>query len=171
MGRANCCTTGQYEGLFYIDNEDLHLYTPRGEVAWEELEPRLLRDISYEEMNDWDYSPIDTEQWFHDVMEEFKNEFVHRFPSFKPCDTWATRDSHAILENGLFYIAFEDNEWSTAVELLQKEDLYGNLRPLRKKLYQTYLNGIRDALFKQFDNIYIRTGPWTSGKLSREEAV
>lgn len=171
MGRGNCCVSGKYEGLYYIDNEDLHLYTPRGETAWEDVELKLLRDITCEEMNDWDYSPIDTEQWFHDVMEEFKSEFVHRFPSFKPCDTWATRNSRAILENGLFYIAFEDNEWSTAVELLQKEVLERHIEPLQKRLYSTYLEGIRDALFKQFDHIYIRTGPWTSSALSREEAV
>lgn len=27
MGRGNVCVTGSYEGLFYIDNDDLRVYS------------------------------------------------------------------------------------------------------------------------------------------------
>lgn len=171
MGRGNCCVSGKYEGLYYIDNEDLYLYTPRGETAWEEPELKLLRDIPFEDLNDWEYSRVDTQQWEEDVIAQFQTDLTDRFPSLTPCSKWVSRDQKAILENNLFYIALQDNEWSIAVELLQKEVLYCNLAPLQKRHYEAYLNGIRDALFNQFDTIYIRTGPWTCGQLNREEAV
>lgn len=171
MGRGNCCTFGKYEGLFYIDNSDLSVYTPCGDAAWEEPELKLLRDIPSEDLSNWEYSRVDTQQWEEDVIDRFQTDFTNRFPSFVPCLKWVSRDQKAILENNLFYIALQDNEWSIAVELLQKEVLYCNLAPLQKRHYEAYLDGIQEALLNQFDHIYIRTGPWTSGKLSREEAV
>ena len=30
MGRGNVCVTGSYEGLFYIDNDDLRVYRKDG---------------------------------------------------------------------------------------------------------------------------------------------
>ena len=26
MGKGNVCTQGKYEGLYYIDNDDIHVY-------------------------------------------------------------------------------------------------------------------------------------------------
>ena len=45
------------------------------------------------------------------------------FPSFSRtgADVWIDRTRRAILENTLFCVAVEDNEWSVAVELLQEE--------------------------------------------------
>ena len=42
---------------------------------------------------------------------------------------------------------------------------------LQKRFYEEYLNGIRDALFEQFESIGVYKGAWTSGTLRREEVT
>ena len=83
---------------------------------------------------------------------------------------WLDHDRQAILESSLFHIAIEDNEWSLAVELLQKEGAYGsNLSGLQARHYQKYLDGIKRCLLEYLPSIGTRTGAWTSGIIKREE--
>ena len=72
------------------------------------------------------------------------------------------------MENDLFYIVTEDNEWSMAIKLIQKEDASGYLQ---SKTYEKYLNGIRDCLFMQFDELGVYAGPWTSGTIYKKDYV
>lgn len=46
MGRGNVCVQGAYEGLFYIDNDDLRVYRKDG-PGIDECEDRLQRDLDY----------------------------------------------------------------------------------------------------------------------------
>ena len=50
MGRGNVCVTGSYEGLFYIDNDDLRVYRRNDPHAKEE-KTSLQRDLSYEDLS------------------------------------------------------------------------------------------------------------------------
>ena len=76
----------------------------------------------------------------------------------------------SILESSLFHIAIEDNEWSLAIELVQKEGLYGdNLYGLQARHYQKYLEGMKRCLLEHLPSIGIRTGAWTSDVIKREE--
>ena len=168
MGRGNCCTFGKYEGLYYIDNDDLHCYLPTNSSDTEEPEAKLLREIPYEELDNWEFSASDTEFWMEDVVETLKSDLVAMFPSFSECDCWE-EERHYILENRLFYIALVDNEWRIAVELIQKEDPYGLLEGLQKCHFGKYLSGIKKALFGQFDEIGAYGGAWTHKVLHKEE--
>ena len=49
MGRGNVCVTGRYEGLFYIDNDDINVYR-RDDPDGDGPEHRLLRDLDYFEL-------------------------------------------------------------------------------------------------------------------------
>lgn len=140
MGRGNSRTTGKYEGLYYLDYD-------------------FWRDPDDEEFKffQWDYE---------DDMSAVAHAIRQRFPSFSPCDTWINRDAHAILENGLFYIALEDNQWSVAVKLLQKEDWHTSLEGLQAGLYQRYLSGIKAILLRMFGKIGVYSGPWTHGTIT-----
>lgn len=170
MGRGNCCVLGDYEGLYYIDNDDLCVYRPVGSIAAEEPELRLRRNIPFEDLAEWEYSDADTEWWEGDVIETLTEDLMDRFPSFTPCDKWITRERHAVLENKLFYIALEDNEWAMAVELIQKEGVYDDsIVPLQKRHHQYYLQGIKMALFAQFETLGVYNGAWTSKFIHREE--
>ena len=105
-------------------------------------------------------------------------DFTKMFPSFRRSDPncWLRNGPYgiwnrrAILESSLFYIAIEDNEWSMAVELIQKEDPYDNhLNGLQKRHYQSYLDGIKKCLLNRLPSIGRYTGAWTSGVIKRED--
>ena len=102
----------------------------------------------------------------------FKKDFKERFTSFSECDEWISRNERAVLENQLFYIIVEDNEWSMCIKLIQKEQGYydrGNIANLQARHYQTYLEGMKDCLFNQFDELGTYGGPWTSGRIRKNE--
>lgn len=174
MGRGNVCVFGPYEGLFFVDNDDLTLYRKEDKDNPGEFDYRLRRDIDYSEFSEWEY--CETYSWIE--QEQFERRlvqsFTKRFPSFKPCGEreWINRDQRAIMESNLFYVCLEDNEWSIAVELIQKENScyepYSN-DGLQKKHYRNYLNVLRDCLFEQFEELGIYSGAWTSGRIRRED--
>ena len=142
MGRGNTRVFGDYEGVYYIDWDNFS----NEDDFWREEE--------------WENS-----------LEQFISDFTRRFKSFSRCDKWIGGDNRAILENGLFYIAIADNEWSIAIKLIQKEQEYydGNLENLQAKHYKTYLDGMKECLFNQFEELGIYTGPWTSGRIRRQQ--
>jgi len=146
MGRGNTRVFGDYEGVYYID--------------WDNFSSEYEDDFWREE---WENS-----------LYQFISDFTQRFKSFSRCNEWISRDDRAILENKLFYVAIADNEWSIAIKLIQKEQEYyydGNIENLQAKHYKTYLDGIRDCLFNQFEELGTYAGPWTSGRIRRQEGT
>lgn len=180
MGRGNVCVTGPYEGLYYIDNEDFHVYR-RTDDYDDYPETRLMGYLDYAELtgDEWIFDEEGTGNEEDDVLECFMEELCKMFPSFKrPAkETWTTepgfggRSRKLLLENGLFCIYLEDNEWSLAVELVQKEEPWGDvwMENLQKRLYKKYLDGMKKALLNRLPGIGTYTGAWTSGRIKREE--
>lgn len=173
MGKGNIMTHGAYEGLFYIDNDDFHVYQ-RDDFFAEEPESRPLRDLSYADLTsgEWVQNYEGTGCELEDIEECFASDFTDMFPSFERVAKNQWIDSaRVLLESKLFYIAIEDNEWSMAVKLLQKEEPWGMvwMENLQKRLYQKYLEGIKRCLLMRLPSIGIRTGAWTSGIIKKEE--
>ena len=179
MGRGNVCVAGPHEGLYYIDNDHFHVYR-RDEPGVEYPETRLMGDLSYDELtgNEWLYDEWGTGEEEDDILECFISSFVRMFPSFERpmLDKWLTepgfggRSRRVILESKLFYIAVEDNEWSLALELLQKEDPYDDhLSGLQGRHYLKYLDGMKRCLLDRLPSIGTYAGAWTSGTINREE--
>ena len=178
MGRGNVCVTGSYEGWFYIDNDDLRVYRRNDPHAKEE-ETSLQRDLSYEDLSgdEWLLDEVGSSYEEEDVLECFCAELRKLCPSFQPAansNVWLGNERRVILENELFYICVEDNEWSLAVELVQK-DGYSDCESawmvgLQKRRYREYLDSMKKALLARLPSIGIRTGAWTSGTITREEA-
>lgn len=180
MGRGNVCTTGKYEGLLYIDNGDFHVYR-RADDTDEWPETRLMGELDYAELTsgEWAYDEEGTMNEKDDVLECFVVDFCQMFPSFdRPSEeVWLTepgfgsRSRLVLLERKLFRIVLEDNEWSLAVELIQKEEPWGDvwMENLQKRLYQKYLDGMKKALLKRLPAIGTYSGAWTSGRIKREE--
>lgn len=182
MGKGNVSVSGPYEGLFYIDNDDYHVYQ-RSDDLGEYPEVRLLRDLSVAELSGegWRYDEEGTGNELEDIEECFKDDFIGMFPSFHvagPSEYWLRNGPYGdysrrvILESKLFYICMEDNEWSMAIELIQKEDPYDDhLVGLQSKHSSRYLEGMKKCLLRRLDSIGTYTGPWTSGKIEKEKAV
>ena len=166
MGRGNVSVNGPYEGLFYIDREDVDLYTLKKDG---EIQVRLLRDMEQDDFKYWSFSPDLSRIAMDDILENLKFEFMARFSSFGEVDDWISRDRQAILESNLFYVALEDNEWSLAVELIQKDDF--RLYCVQKHHYNCYLNAIKEILLGMLPSIGTYAGPWTSGRITKEELL
>lgn len=169
MGRGNVCTLGKYEGLYYIDNDHIHVYRDSEDMG-DDPETRLMGELDYEELTGcrWLYDEEGSMNEEDDILECFMEEFTQMFPSFKRVEPerWLDRSRRAILESGLFYIAVEDNEWSLAVELIQKEEPWGDvwMENLQKRLYEKYLEGVKKALLMRVPSICPYGGAWTHGK-------
>lgn len=172
MGRGNVCVTGQYEGLYFIDRDCFDVYRRNDEYS-EEPEVRLAKDLSYQEITspDWIWDEWGTGEELDDVLECFIDSFTRRFKSFQRenGNRWIDREIRVLMENKLFVIGLEDNEWSMAVKLIQKEDPYNELVGLQSKHYQGYLDGMKRALLERLPSIGTYTGAWTSGTIKREE--
>lgn len=50
MGRGNVCVTGPHEGLYYIDNDHVHVYR-RDDPFSDEPETRLMGELDYGELS------------------------------------------------------------------------------------------------------------------------
>lgn len=155
MGAGNTCVFGDYEGLYYLawDNFPSEYEDENGELITEDYEMQRML--------------------FEDSLFEFMYSFKRKFKSFSReiKDEWLDNNQKIILENKLFYIVIEDNQWSMAIKLIQKEQSYysdGNIEGLQKRHYKNYLKGIRESLFEQFKEIHCYGGAWTSGKIKRD---
>lgn len=152
MGRGNSCVFGEYEGLFYIDWNNFS-------SEWEDEHGNVIKD---------DYE-FQREEWENSLY-EFISDFQERFKSFSKCDKWIRNVGKAVLENELFYIVSDDNEWSMAIKLIQKEQDYykgGNIRAMQSRHYKNYLEGIKACLFNQFEELGTYGGAWTSGVIKK----
>ena len=178
MGRGNVCVWGKCEGLYYIDNDDIMVYS-RSDGDPDGVGCKLIRDLTYEEMNsdEWEFDEVLTDIEYDTLIANFKEDFMTRFKSFTRCDKWlydyGRRDRKAILENELFYICTEDNQWSVAVELIQKEEPYGEpwMENLQRRHYERYLDGIKRTLLTYLPSIGTYSGAWTAGTLRREDVA
>lgn len=174
MGRGSCCVSGPYEGLYFISNEDFHVYRKAEGTLDVEPETRLLRELDYEELTGghWLYDDLWTEDARADILDAFTKDLIQRFPSFSRPDTeqQLSNSQKIILENQLFYICIEDNQWSLAVELIQKEERRGNCwTSFQASHYQRYLDGVKTCLLHHLPSIGVCDGPWTSKTITREE--
>ena len=167
MGRGNCMVNGPYEGLWYIDRDLIDVY-------WNSYteEYKLMRDVGCNEFMKCDYSQSESEYNYDDMLEIIRNRMMLKYKSFVEADRWVSDggsrcDRKAFLENELFFIAVEDNEWSYAIELIQKgpESLAG----LQKRFYQTYLDSIRDIILDVYGEVSYRNGPWMHGTIVKED--
>ena len=174
MGKGNVRVTGKYEGLYYINKDDTNVYYRSNDTTDDEFETCLLGSLGCKDLTDgeWLYDEWGSGEELEDVLWCFVDSFTKRFPSFKKPqkDEWINNSIEVILENGLFYVGVEDNEWSTAVELLQKEDPYDNhLEGLQKRHYKKYLDGMSKALLERLPSIWSRCSAWTSRKFTKED--
>lgn len=172
MGHGNVHPDGPYEGVFYIDNDYRHVYY-KNDSCNGERETRLQSFVTCDDIRlaRWFFDEIGSSEEEADVLECFCDEMMRLCPSFhKVMDVfWITQKRRMILENSLFYICVEDNDWSLAVELIQHDDDHGRIAGLQKRHYAHYLECMKTALLTRLPEIGTYAGAWTSGRITREE--
>ena len=163
MGRGNVCVFGNYEGLYYVDRGYLDFYVP---IDGEADDGKLLEEMEHNDFAEYEYDEFISQSYYEDFIYEFIYYFTKKFKSFSKTG----KDYGTILENNLFEIEIEDNQWSYAVKLIQKECWYDNhLEGLQKKHYENYLEGIKNILLELFPSIGCYSGAWTSGRITRAD--
>ncbi len=149
MGRGNYCPGGQVADQWYIDYDG---------YRWNDEEHH---DYEIDEMLlDFD---IDT----------ILNAVKERFPSFSTADKygdgyWA---EHIRLENRFFRIGTADNQWSCAVFIQMKDDLWPEEENLARHHFQRYCDGIKAIMLDHLGEISLRCGAWCSRTLKKEEVL
>ena len=109
-----------------------------------------------------------TQARFDSFKKQFVKKMQDKFKSLKPHDI-TTKGKHQLLMNDMFIIAFEDNDWSVAVELLENpKSKNPNLRP---NLFPNFQKGMRDILLDLVGEIHIRTGSWSTQKMTKVDAA
>ena len=165
MGRGNVCTFGDYEGLYYVDRGYLDYYVP---IDGEADDGLFLEEMEHNDFANYEYDEFISRSYYEDFINEFIYLFNKRFNSFAKTGD----DYGVILENELFQIEIEDNQWSYAVKLIQKECWYDDhLNGLQKKHYENYLKGMKEILLRMFPSIGAYSGAWTSRTITREDAM
>lgn len=170
MGRGNVCVYGKYEGLYYVDRDYLDWYTSKEPGEDGAYECMLLGDMDTNDFNDYDYDLNLSQDEYDEFIDSFISIIKKKFKSFEVVDS--RYNYGVILENNLFEIEIEDNVWSYAVKLIQKEPGYydnGSIQGLQAKHYKNYLEGIKYALLELFPSIGCYSGAWTSGTITRED--
>jgi hypothetical protein len=181
MGRGNVCVNGDYEGLWYVDNDYINWYHKKGDTyEYDDYDEyhKLQKDLTSDEFSSdtWSFDWLHTDAELDWLLGTFEDRFMQRFSSFEYCDEnadhhtlWWRNGGRAVLENELFWIVVQDNEWSIAIELIQKEDDYDNhLLGLQKRHYERYLNAMAEILLELVPDIYAYSGAWTSRKVTAE---
>ena len=164
LGKGNVCTFGKAEGLIYIDYDDVSLYQQQGK---EYKVPCLGKQIT--NYDNYQYLEQESEVLLNDILSNIVKDFSIRFPSFQSTDF-----PNILLENNLFTLEQEDNGWSLALKLLQKEQSPyedGNIENLQLRHYKNYLEGLQECALTYLDSIGIYTGPWTHGTLTKDDLI
>lgn len=165
MGRGNVCVFGDYEGLYYADRDYLDFYVP---IDAEADEGKFLGELSHNDFSNYEYDEFLSRMYYEDFISDFVYLMTKKFKSFSETG----EEYGVILHNDLFEIEIEDNQWSYAVKLIQKECWYDNhLVGLQKKHYQNYLDGMKNVLLELFPSIGYYGGAWTSGRITRKDIV
>lgn len=169
MGRGNTCVHGKYEGLYFIDRDYIEVYV-KDDPKTGARDFRFLGDMTSEELcgSEWKYDPDESQANLARLLGDFMYDIHAWYPSFKRCEPSRLEyGARIIMENRLYCIAVEDNEWSLAVKLLQKDG--GRLEGLQRGWFDKYMFAIRKSLLKYLPDIGTYTGPWTSGRITKEE--
>lgn len=143
MGRGNVSVSGRCEGLYYVDYDLLDETNEYGETD------EVLSDYNR-----------------HDFEIHFVERMMARFGSFDYVNAWISNSRRALLENRLFYIVAEDNEWSLAIELIEK-DVDSSEIGLQMGLYKKYLKAIEEILLDMNGEAGIYAGAWTHGVIRK----
>ena len=85
MGISNCCVFGKYEGLYFIDYDDIHVFRHKDCDPDGSAEARFLRDLDYGELTggDWIFDDLATQIVQQEVLDSFTSDFLRMFPNFR----------------------------------------------------------------------------------------
>jgi hypothetical protein len=152
MGRGNV-QVEQGEAIYYIDNSYFEAY-----IIDEDGNETLERDYDFEQ-----------ERYDDFIINLTHNEILKK--DFVIDNDWKN-DFRFILSNDYYTIAIVDNQWSSGIALLKKEEVYYFTEDEtklfyeeQKKSFDNYNKLLLKALYELTNELYIPNGAWLSKKL------
>lgn len=161
--KFNVSVNPDREALFYVDYSHMDVYVNDSNDVKTNNDPAIAQNPDVYRFDD-----TLTQARFDSFKKQFVKKMQDKFKSLKPHDI-TTKGKHQLLMNDMFIIAFEDNDWSVAVELLENpKSKNPNLRP---NLFPNFQKGMRDILLDLVGEIHIRTGSWSTQKMTKADAA
>lgn len=178
MGRGNY----YHEGLVcYVDNDDFYVNVLECSGCNEETSDGDVENLK--QCPKCGSSDIKVDRRYEECFyEDFEANLsgvldAAGVPFEFPEKKWEERDMKVLAENQYVKVCLADNEWSTAVVVIDKgeddEDGEGENRPIdllgelfKKTIGQTIIDG----LIEMYD-LYSRDGAWTSSKIEVKKAA
>ncbi len=163
--KFNVSVNPDREALFYVDYSCMDVYVNVNDAN----DVKTNNDPAIAQNPDtYQFDDTLTQARFDSFKKQFVKKMQDKFKSLKPHDL-TLKGKHQLLMNDMFIIAFEDNDWSVAVELLENpKSKNPNLRP---NLFPNFKKGMRDILLDLVDEIHVRTGSWSTQRVTKADAA
>lgn len=151
------------DGLYYISYNSVNVYkskqNPQDLKTIDQIAPQDRAQFDL----DLPLSQANYDAW----LESFRKAMRKRYPSYRIIDKYLKRDQRIVLENNMFQVIIEDNEWSFAVELISIPKC--PYQAFQKHLFPQFFKGMREILFTITETIYIRNGSWSAEPFTADE--
>lgn len=147
-------------GLFYIDYKDIFIYNKPNDSNFIKQ-----KDINPDELNNYEFNQDASQAHYNNCIDKISDYMANNFDSMLKTDL-REKKKHIIAVNQLFQVTLEDNDWSIAVQLLPVKKAN---KGLQKQMYYAFLHGLRNALFEQFDTLYVRNGSWSQIDITKND--
>lgn len=153
------------EALFYVDYScmDVYVNVNNSNDVKTNNDPVIAQNP-----DTYQFDETLTQARFDSFKKQFIKKMQDKFTSLKSYDA-TVKGKHQLLINDEFIIAFEDNDWSVAVELL--ENPKSKNPDLRTNLFPNFKKGMRDILLDLVDEIHVRTGSWSTQTMTKADAA
>lgn len=149
------------DGLYYIHYDDVNVYQSKND-------PSVLvskKEIPQNKEDEYVLNLEKSQEQYNTWLQHFTTAMMRRFRSYKKIDTYLKTDRRLVLQNKMFCVIIENNDWSFAVELISLPNC--PYKVLQRHLFPTFLSGMREILFSLNDTIYVRNGSWSAKPITR----
>jgi len=145
--------------------------------------PPVSKEVEYEMVyidvlelvKDYEDDPNAYQYVYDELLMIFRDCFIEKYSSFaKAEENKYLSDSVTlvILENELCMVTIADDENKCAVSVIAKEDKYNpSFLNISNRMINTYGKYLKEVALKYYGRYGIRTGPYTTGEVRKEESV
>lgn len=161
MGAGNV-NVSLNDGLFYVHYDSVNVYKNKRNKSIICQRKDIPRGQEKDFVFDMGLSQQNYDVW----LEAFRQKLMKRYPSYRRVDRYTKRDQRIVLENNMFFVAIEDNEWGFAVELISRTKY--PYPQFQKHLFPHFFKGLKETLLNLTETIYIRSGSWTTQAVTKD---
>ena len=144
------------DGLYYIHYNSVNVYKSKQNPK----DLRTIDQIPSHQRNQFNLDLPLSQANYDAWLEQFRKAMCKRYKSYRIVDKYLKRTQRIVLENNMFQVIIEDNEWSFAVELISIPQC--PYKAFQKHLFSQFFKGMREILFTITETIYIRNGSWSA---------